>query len=571
MLQVSSSIASVPKSVPPVAAAPVANAAGQPSRAEAFANARGRNLAPSDGAGTRDAKAGESQLKSPDWVKDAVFYQVFPERFKNGDTSNDPQGTVPWGTPPGNDQFFEGGDLQGVSQGMGHLAKLGVNALYLNPIFTSPSNHKYDTADYRHVDPAFGGDAAFSKLVDQVHAGGMKLILDGVFNHSSNENVWFKDVREKGSQSKYWSWYNVYRHPIETHKDEKGVLRTNDYEGWGKPEWGGPYATLPVLQSLNPEVMNELVTGQDSVLRKWTRDSKVDGWRMDVADEVETPFWQKTREVLKKENPDAYLIGENWQDASGMLGGDTFDGATNYKYFQQPATEFFAQKTLTPDQFAQRLQNGYPKEGKLAMLNFLESHDTPRFITTAGGDWYRARPAAIFQMTYQGAPSIYYGAEIGMEGGPDPDSRRAFDWGTADKVDAAAGNAKLDGGTKRGAAAAGDKAGQLFGLYQKLIKTREETTALRRGDFEVLATHNDNGTIAYRRFVEGDDKDVVVALNNSATDHPVDVPVSFAPDGTNYVDALTGERHAVQGGHLKLDKLDGNWGAVLLREAAAKS
>ncbi len=507
-------------------------------------------------------------LKSPDWVKDAVFYQVFPERFRNGDPGNDPAGTVPWGSPPKNDQFFMGGDLDGITGKMGYLAKLGVNALYLNPIFQSPSNHKYDTTDYMKIDAAFGGDSAFDRLTAGAHAHGVKLVLDGSFNHTSNEHVWFKDVREKGSASPYWSWYNVHRHPIQTWRDDKGVLRTSDYEGWGKPEWGGPYATLPVLRNTKPEVMDAIVTGRDSVLRHWIKGGKIDGWRMDVADEVEPEVWREARKVIKSEDPDAYLLGENWHDASDMLRGDQFDGVMNYKHFQQPAVEFFAKKGIRPDEFAARLRSPYSREAKLAMMNILDSHDTPRFISQSGGDWYRLRPAAIFQMTYQGAPSIYYGSEIGMEGGADPENRRAMDWNIADNI---APTLKLDGDQQRGVAAP-ERANQLFGLYQKLIETRTGTEALRRGDFQVLSTHNDDNTIAYRRWIDGDARDAVVALNNNVVDRDMVIPVrDFAKDGSAFVDALTGTRHVVKDGRIELERLDGNWGAVLLREPAPTS
>jgi len=505
-----------------------------------------------------------SSAKSPDWVKDAVFYQVFPERFRDGDAGNDPAGTVPWGSAPQNDRFFMGGDLNGITQKLDHITKLGANALYLNPIFTSPSNHKYDTTDYSKVDPGFGGDVAFNQLVDKAHASGVKLILDGVLNHTSNEHVWFNDVKQKGPASKYWSWYKVNKHPITTYTDEKGVLRSNDYEGWGKPEWGGPYATLPVLRHDNPEVMNELVTGKDSLVRRWIRDGKIDGWRMDVADEVDPQVWRETRGVVKAENPEAYLVGETWQDASAMVQGDQFDGAMNYKYFQQPAVDFFGKKSIAPGEFAKRLENGYPADAKLAMLNILESHDTPRFITQASGDWYRARPAAIFQMTYQGAPSIYYGAEIGMEGGADPDSRRAFDWNVADNLKPPS---TLTGEQHRRGVAPDEKANQLFGLYQRLIDTRKGTDALRRGEFQVLTTHDSDNTMSYRRWVNGDARDAVVAINNNVVGRDVTVPMqAFAPEGTSYTDALSGAKHVVSGGNIKLEHLDGNWGAILLRD-----
>jgi glycosidase len=503
--------------------------------------------------------------KGPDWVKDAVFYQVFPERFKDGDHRNNPPGTVPWGTPPQNDNFFEGGDLQGVQQGLGHIQKLGANALYLNPIFASPSNHKYNTTDYDHVDPALGGDAAFGSLVDKVHAGGMHLILDGVFNHTSNEHTWFKDVIQKGKDSPYWSWYTVHRWPISTKVDDKGVLRSDDYKGWGAG-YGGPYATLPVLDQKNPEVRDALFTGKDAVVRKWIRDGKIDGWRMDVADEIAPDVWRTARQVIKSENPDAYMVGETFKDASGMVQGDQFDGAMNYAHFLQPSVDFFAKKQISTDDFVARLQNNYPKDAKLSMLNSLESHDTPRFITQAGGDWYRARPAAIFQLTYQGAPSIYYGAEIGMEGGPDPDSRRAFDWDAANAADqGATANTLVPEQNKHIAGA--DKATQLTTLYQRLIETRKESDALRRGDFDVLSTHNSNSTLAFRRSVPGDTNDVLVALNNDTRGHDVTIPTNgFAPDGTVYQDALSDNSYTVKDGRITVPDLDGNWGAVLRRQ-----
>ena len=559
-------IPTTPHEAAAAAAAAAAKAGAAGSVASGGSGGSTRSIAPGGNPGVAgDVQAAEGvPTTSPDWVKDAIFYQVFPDRLRNGDPSNDPKGTEPWGAPPKNDTFFQGGDLQGVTQALPHLKKLGVNSIYLNPIFESPSNHKYDTADYDKIDDNFGGRGAFDELVDKAHASGVKVMLDAVVNHTSNEHEWFKDVREKGPESKYWSWYTVHRFPITTWRDDKGVLRSNDYKGWGKPEWGGPYATLPVLRHDNPEVLKELVTGEGSVLKKWVTEGKIDGWRMDVADEVAPEVWREARKELKGLNPDVAMIAENWQDSSEMLRGDQFDGAMNYKYFQQPAVEFFAQKQINADQFVERLKNGYSLDKKLAMFNHLESHDTPRFITQAGGDWYRARPAAIFQMTYQGAPSIYYGAEIGMEGGPDPDSRRAFDWKLADKVHAPA---TLDGSQKRGAVPAQDRANQLFGLYQKLIETRKGVDALRRGEFEVVKTHNDKNVLAYRRYMDGDAKDAVVAINNAVTDRQIRVPVGeFASDGTAYRDALTGAEYRVKDGAVDLGRVDGNWGAVLVRE-----
>jgi glycosidase len=504
-------------------------------------------------------------LKIPDWVKDAIFYQVFPDRFANGDVGNDPRGTEPWGSEPKIENMM-GGDLQGVAQRMGYLTQLGVNALYFNPIFEAPSNHKYNTADYDHVDADFGGDAAFNEMVDVAHLNGVKVMLDGVFNHVSHQHKWFKDVREKGPKSEYFDRFSVNNWPIKYTRDKDGVLRSDDYTSW----WN--YATLPQLKTDNPKVREYFLTGKDSVVKKWIRDGKIDGWRMDVADDpnFSADYWRTARKEIKSVNPDAYMVAENWKDASAQLQGDQFDGAMNYQHFTFPAVDFFAKKTSKVDDFVARLANGYSREAQHGMFNILDSHDTERFITQAGGDWYRQRPAAIFQMTYIGAPVVYYGDEIAMEGGKDPDSRRSMEWQNVP------GNKSKDGihsheltpptnGTEMSRKA---RAEQMFGLYQKLISTRKAEPALRRGDFQVLATHNADSTLVYRRKAEGVDRDAIVAINNNVVGKDIRVPLKdVAADGTRFTDALSGTVFEVRGGEIVLKDVDGNFGAVLLREA----
>jgi glycosidase len=475
---------------------------------------------------------------------------------------------VPWGSPPENEQM-QGGDLQGVTQRMGYLTSLGVNSLYLNPIFEAPSNHKYNTADYDHVDADFGGDAAFKDMVDVAHRNGVKVMLDGVFNHTSHQHKWFRDVREKGPRSEFFNRFSVNNWPIKYTRDKDGVLRSDDYKSW----WD--YATLPVLKTDSPEVRDYFLTGRDSVVKKWLRDGKIDGWRMDVADDTNfsPDYWRTARKSIKETNPDAYMVAENWKDASSMLQGDQFDGSMNYQYFTFPAVDFFAKKSASVDDFVKRLDNGYSKEAKFGAFNILDSHDTPRFISQAGGDWYRQRPAAIFQMTYVGAPVVYYGDEIGMEGEKDPDSRRAMEWqyvpgnrtkeptamhGVARPLDQAKNGTEL---------ARKQRAEQLFGLYQKLITTRKAEPALRRGDFSVLATHNADSTLVYRRHVEGVARDAIVAINNNVTGKDIRVPLEgVAADGTQFTDALSGRSFRVENGQIVLKDVDGNYGAVLLRD-----
>lgn len=526
----------------------------------------GGGAASAQGGAPRPVTATEtgSSLVTPGWVQDAIFYQIFPDRFANGDEGNDPFGTVPWGSAPTNDAFM-GGDLVGINQKLGYLKSLGVTALYLNPIFKAPSNHKYDVTDYENVDPTLGGNKAFTDLVDNLHASDMKIVLDGVFNHTSHQHSWFRDVRDHGPSSKYASFYDVWNHPIRYTRDKDGVLRTSDYKSW----WG--YATLPELRTDRPEVRDYFIRSKDSIMRRWLRDGKIDGWRMDVADEVEHDFWKEARTAIKQENPEAYLLAENWHDASDYLKGDEFDAAMNYRYFQQPATDFFARKNISADEFVGRLRNNYPEAAQRAAFNLLGSHDTPRFITEAGGDWYRMRPAAIFQMTYVGAPVVYYGDEIGMEGGKDPGSRGSFEWAKLEpkKAPAGAGGMNLQYGHAETAAARErdhSKAEQLLGLYRTLIATRKREPALRRGSFEVLATHNNNSTVAFRRAVAGS-RDVLVALNNNITGKPITIPVgTFAPDGTRYRDELSGATYAASNGVLTIPEVDGNFGAVLVRQ-----
>ena len=529
--------------------------------------------APALGAAATQAVEGAAGgLVIPDWVKDAVFYQVFPERFANGDMGNDPQGTEPWGSTPKIENMM-GGDLQGVAQRMGYLTQLGVNSLYFNPIFTAPSNHKYNTADYEHVAADFGGDAAFRELADVAHRNGVKIMLDGVFNHVSHQHKWFQDVREKGPKSEYFDRFTVNNWPIKYTRDADGILRSDDYASW----WN--FATLPVLKTDHPKVREYFLTGKDAIVKKWIRDGKVDGWRMDVADDsnFSADYWRTARKEIKSANPDAYMVAEHWHDASSMLQGDQFDGAMNYKHFTRPAIDFFAKKANTVDEFVRQLDNPYSREARHGMFNILGSHDTPRFITQAGGDWYRQRPAAIFQMTYIGAPVVYYGDEIGMEGDKDPDSRRSMEWQyvpgnktkdgpglhTRDVEAPATGDAAAGAETARKA-----RAEQLFGLYQKLIATRKAEPALRRGDFQVLATHNADNTLVYRRKAEGIERDAIVAINNNWVGKDIRVPLSgVAADGTRFTDAITGTTHQVKDGAIVLEDIEGNYGAVLLRES----
>ncbi len=477
---------------------------------------------------------------TPAWVKDAIFYQVFPDRFFNGDKANDPADTQAWGSRPTNEGFM-GGDLEGLRQKLDYLGDLGVTGIYLNPIFSSPSNHGYNITDYFNVEQRLGGNQAFKGFITDAKARKMRVMLDGVFNHTSHEHEWFKDVRDKGPESPYWSFYDVKRHPIRYSRDADGVLRSPDYRSW----WD--YATLPELWTTRDAVRDIFLRSPNSVAKHWIKEYGIDGWRMDVADEVEMDFWREARKEIKKTNPDTWMVAENWHDASHYLQGDQFDGAMNYRFFQQPAVKYFAKKEISSDEFVKQVQSPYPHEARFAMFNHLGSHDTPRFVTEASGDWYRMRPAAIFQMTWVGVPVIYYGDEIGMDGGKDPECRKGFAWDQLNHSSPAV---------------------QLRSLYKTLIDTRKGVDALRRGTADFIYTHNDNKMVAFRRHSSGDPRDAVVVLNNDVKGHDnAVIPVGgFAADGTAYRDAISGKTMIVSDGTLKLGHMQGNWGAVLVRE-----
>ncbi|NUN71346.1 MAG: glycoside hydrolase family 13 protein, partial [Bacteroidetes bacterium] len=261
----------------------------------------------------------------PAWVKDAVFYQIFPDRFANGDPSNDPAGAERWGAPPKGNNFF-GGDLQGIMDHTGHLQRLGVNALYLNPIFEATSNHKYNTKDYLRFDPSFGTNALFDRFSSHVREVGFRLVLDGVFNHVGTAFAPFEDVVKNGDRSPYASWFNIFSWPV------KGPREPN-YECW----WG--YGSLPKLMAQHPEVKEYLL----SVAKQWT--PKIDGWRLDVANEVPHEFWKEFRTAVRGWNPECYIVGELWEDASPWLQGDEFDATMNYR-FRAACLEFFTKDAI---------------------------------------------------------------------------------------------------------------------------------------------------------------------------------------------------------------------------------
>lgn len=449
----------------------------------------------------------------PDWVKDAVFYQIFPERFANGDKANDPPGVEAWGGRPTGRNFF-GGDLRGIIDHLDYIQDLGANAIYLNPIFEATTNHKYNTADYMRIDPHFGDDATFKRLLDSCHARGIRVVIDGVFNHTGVAFFAFADIRAKGERSLYKDWFTIRSFPV-------GPPSNPNYECW----WG--YGSLPKLNTGNPAVRQYLF----DVTRKWTT-MGVDGWRLDVPNEIPHDFWIEWRKLVKSINPECYIVGEIWDNATAWLQGDQFDAVMNYR-FREPCVKFFMQGASTPTAFdtalAHQRQN-YPEEVNFALQNLLGSHDTERLLTVCGGDVERQKLAVLFQMTYPGAPMVYYGDEIGMRGGKDPECRGTMIW---------------DGKKQRG---------DLLEWYRKMITLRRTSGVWRRGSFETLRADDQQQVYLFARN-DGKARGVV-AINAGTAPARVLVPFGAADES-----ALWREIHPV--GRTVVPDRNGNYALLL--------
>ncbi len=458
---------------------------------------------------------------TPDWVKDAVFYHIFPDRFARSERVSQPANLEPWDSLPTR-HGFKGGDLLGVVEHLDYLADLGVDAIYLNPIFQSTANHRYHTHDYGQVDPLLGGNAALRSLLDAAHRRGMRVILDGVFNHTGRSFFAFSHILENGPQSPYLDWFHIKGFPLRAYES----AGKPNYEAW----WG--LRALPKLNTDNPQVREFLM----GVAERWLGEG-IDGWRLDVPLEIRTPgFWEEFRRRVKAVNPEAYIVAEVWDEAAGWLQGEHFDGLTNYvltraclgffggrKLVTQPRPGGFPLRALDGPTFARQLEHLltiYPWEATLAQLNPLSSHDMPRFLTLVGGDKRRLRLAVLFQMTFPGAPCVYYGDEIGLEGGADPDCRRAFPWERN----------RWDEG--------------LRDHFRRCIRLRREHPVLRRGTVERLAAHG--SVYAFARRLDGET--LRVALNAGEADAQVTLPAS----GAALRDLLSGREWPVVDGAARL-------------------
>ena len=435
------------------------------------------------------------QIQTPDWVKHAVFYQIFPDRFAKSQTLrkrlHHHDRWEDWHEMP-TLRGYKGGDLWGITEKLDYIQDLGINAIYFTPIFQSASNHRYHTHDYYQVDPMLGGNAAFQEFLEESHRRDIKVVLDGVFNHSSRGFFFFHDVLENGPHSPWVDWFKVYEWPVNAYNGEYPA----NYEGWDNNR------ALPVFNHDNPEVREYIM----EIAEHWIK-LGVDGWRLDVPFEIRTPgFWQELRDRVKAVNPEAYIVGEVWGDSREWLDGTQFDGVMNY-LFTGPTIAFAAGDRVDLDQVYGRDYKPYPPlfaaeyarkiqallalydwQIQLTQLNLLASHDTARLLSIAGSDRASVELATLLLLTFPGAPSIYYGDEVGLPGALDPDSRRGFpleaDWDY-----------------------------KIFECHRQLIALRHAHPALRTGDYKVL--HAEGTVYVFARTL-GDDT-LVVAVNAGTT------------------------------------------------------
>ncbi len=360
--------------------------------------------------------------KAPEWVNETVWYQIFPERFCNGDTSNDPEGVLPWREEGSvtNYEFF-GGDLQGIINKLDYLEKLGITGLYLTPVNEAPSAHKYDTADYTRIDPHFGDENTMRTLVSEAHKRGIRIMLDGVFNHCGAKFAPWQDVVKKGPDSKYYDWFMIREWPF---RFDEGAARSRQYYSFAF------YDEMPKLNTNNPRVREYFL----NVCEEWVRKYDVDGIRLDVANEISHVFCKELRNRMKAIKPDIYILGEIWHDAMPWLRGDEFDAVMNYP-LGESIKDFWIDKSLSNEDFEftiNRCYTGYMQQTNDVLFNLLDSHDTKRLRSDVKNmDEFFQQLAVLFSMP--GSPCIYYGTEIAMEGGHDPDCRRCMPWGKIER------------------------------------------------------------------------------------------------------------------------------------------
>ena len=461
----------------------------------------------------------------PDWVYGGVMYQIFPERFSNGDSTINPKNLVDWNSTPTR-LGFHGGDLIGVLNNLDHIESLGVNILYLNPIFLSSSTHKYDAWDHFKVDPTLGGDNALKDLINECHNRDMKVVLDCSLNHVHPRHFAFQDIIQNGENSKYKEWFTVFDYPVrfihrphlyantykvgwdgnqeeykqyldktfkETKvpveiKDDDGPIVEPSFKAW----WG-----VPDMPKINFESKEARKWALD-VTKYWIENFDIDGWRMDVAKELDFSFWKEFRDIAHGANKDTLLISEIFGDTSQWLQGDRFDGTMNYS-FRESMTDYFATKRITNKEFADSLANLYSMysfEALSSCQNLLSSHDVKRFLNRCGNEKDGMLGAIFLQATFPGIAGIYYGDEIGLGGADDPFNREPFPWDDKKSWNL-----------------------EILDHLKNLMKIKREHSIFKYGRFELLNEHND--FVAFRRILKDESMLCIINREKSNNDFQI--------------------------------------------------
>ncbi|MEH6992575.1 alpha-glycosidase [Neobacillus drentensis] len=438
-------------------------------------------------------------FKAPEWVKDTVWYQIFPERFAKGNKETDPEGVVPWGSEDPTPTNFFGGDIEGVIQNIPYLKKLGISGIYFTPIFKAFSNHKYDTIEYMEIDPQFGTKDTFKELVETCHQNGIKIMLDAVFNHSGFFFPQFQDVLEKGEYSRFKNWFHIHEFPVKTEP-------VPNYDTFAFTPF------MPKLNTENPEVKEYLL----EVGRYWVREFDIDGWRLDVANEVDHAFWREFRSEVKAIKQDLYILGEIWHDSMPWLRGDQFDAVMNYP-FTTNILKLLAKQSITAKEFVESMTgviHMYTKNINEVAFNLVGSHDTPRILTECEEDMDRVKQVFTLLLTFIGTPCIYYGDEIGMSGTQDPGCRKCMEW---DKE-------------KQNA--------DLFNHIQKLIQLRMTHPLLRNaGELSFIDPEHHDKCLAYMK--SNDESTILVILNTS--ENSVEYPLPYGLNAKTVKNLWTGQ------------------------------
>ncbi len=461
----------------------------------------------------------------PAWVGESIVYQIFPDRFCNGNPQLNPdfheryyqdcRTAPPEGELlPSNHEYFHfvhdwkdiaglkqspylpegkpdwwsfyGGDIAGVLSKLDYLCELGINLLYFNPLWQAKSNHKYDSANFMTIDPHFGSVEDMKSFVHEANKRGIRIILDVAFNHTG-ETFWaFRDCVQKGSASEYWNWYDWHNWPLPSPLPEDFKPKEFYQCWWGIKDMpdlnydlSRPHPDENAIRDINAATPNlPLVEHILLVVRWWLLEIGIDGFRLDVPDEVPFWFWELFRHEVKRCKPDAWIVGEIWHNAAQWVNEKYFDAVMNYAYFKNPVTEFYLLRQITQEEFVSKIESGlsvYPNHALAAMMNLLGSHDTLRIFELAEGNITALKQAIIFQMCFPGVPHIYYGDEIAMAGGADPDNRRPFDWDWEERPEAK----------------------ELRDCYRELIALRKANDVFTMGSFSFA--HIQEGLLAFCR------------------------------------------------------------------------